>query len=163
MRSIRLTLLLWLSFGLCAGILAAAGLVYFQAREEANGLFDYQMKQIAASLPHQAFQAMGPVLGDELDIAEDVVIQIWDNTGLRIYHSHEHPSLPQRAALGFSNVSTRDGVWRVFSAQLGGTVVQVAQPLSARRALAAKTALDTITPLLVWWCCRSWASSSGWP
>ncbi len=149
MRSIRMTLLLWLSFGLCAGIVAAAGLVYLQAREEANGLFDYQMKQIAASLPRQAFQPMGPIVGDDLDIAEDVVIQIWDNTGLRIYHSHEHPNLPQRAALGFSDVSTRDGVWRVFSAQLGGTVVQVAQPLSARRDLAAKTALDTIAPLIV--------------
>jgi len=149
MRSIRLTLLLWLSFGLCAGILAAAGLIYLQAREEANGLFDYQMKQIAVSLPRQAFQPMGPIVGDDLDIAEDVVIQIWDNTGVRIYHSHNHPSLPQRAALGFSNVATSNGIWRVFSAQLGGTVVQVAQPLSARRELAAKTALDTITPLLL--------------
>ncbi len=149
MRSIRLNLLLWLSLGLCAGIMATAGLVYLQAREEANGLFDYQMKQIAASLPRQAFQPMGPVVGDGIDMTEDVVIQIWDNTGLRIYHSHEHPSLPQRAALGFSNVSTQDGIWRVFSAQLGETIVQVAQPMSARQEIAAKTALDTITPLLV--------------
>lgn len=149
MRSIRFTLLLWLSLAIFAGILAAAGLIYRQAREEANALFDYQMKQIAASLPHRAFLPMGPVVGDDLDVAEDVVIQIWDNTGIRIYHSHDHPSLPQRAALGFSNVASGDGVWRVFSAQLGETVVQVAQPLSARRELAAKTALDTIAPLLM--------------
>ena len=149
MKSIRLNLLLWLSFGLCLAIVVAAGLIYLQAREEANGLFDYQMKQIAASLPHRAFLPMPGSVDNQLDIAQDVVIQIWDNTGLRIYRSHEHPRLPQRAALGFSNVATSDGVWRVFSAELGETVVQVAQPLSARRELAAKTALDTIAPLLV--------------
>ena len=148
MRSIRLTLLLWLSLALCAGIVVAAGLIYFQARQEANELFDYQMKQIATSLPHRAFAPMGSG-GDSLNLGEDVVIQIWDNTGIRIYHSHEHPRLPQRAALGFANIATRDGVWRVFSAQLDQTVVQVAQPLSARQELAAKTALKTISPLLV--------------
>ncbi len=148
MRSIRLTLLLWLSLALCAGIIAAAGLIYVQARAAANRLFDYQMKQIALSLPHQAFAPMGSD-GDALDIGKDVVIQIWDQTGIRIYHSHERPRLPQRAALGFTNVATRNGVWRVFSAQLGETVVQVAQPLSARQELAAKTALNTTAPLLL--------------
>jgi len=148
MRSIRLTLLLWLSLALCAGIVAAAGLIYVQAREAANRLFDYQMKQIALSLPHQAFAPMGST-GDALNIGKDVVIQIWDQTGIRIYHSHERPRLPQRAALGFTNVATKDGVWRVFSAQLGETVVQVAQPLSARQELAAKTALNTTAPLLL--------------
>ena len=148
MRSIRLTLLLWLSLALCAGIIAAAGLIYVQARAAANRLFDYQMKQIALSLPHQAFAPMGSA-GDALDIGKDVVIQIWDQTGIRIYHSHERPRLPQRAALGFINVATKDGVWRVFSAQLGETVVQVAQPLSARQELAAKTALNTTAPLLL--------------
>ncbi|OIQ92997.1 swarming motility regulation sensor protein RssA [mine drainage metagenome] len=148
MRSIRLTLLLWLSLALCAGIIAAAGLIYIQARAAANRLFDYQMKQIALSLPHQAFAPMGSD-GDALDIGKDVVIQIWDQTGIRIYHSHERPRLPQRAALGFTNVATKDGIWRVFSAQLGETVVQVAQPLSARQELAAKTALNTTAPLLL--------------
>ncbi|MEN6586918.1 MAG: ATP-binding protein [Sulfuricella sp.] len=149
MRSIRRTLLLWLSAGLFAGIAVAAGLTYYQAREEANELFDYQMKRMAASLPHNAFAPLASVPGDEFDIDEDVVIQIWDKTGIPIYLSQRHPSLPQRAELGFTNVSTPDGVWRVYSAQLGGTVVQVAQPLSARRAIAAQTALRMTLPLLI--------------
>lgn len=149
MKSIRRTLLLWLSAGLAGGILVAAGLTYFQARQEANELFDYQMKRVALSLPHRAFAPMVAPGGEGLDVEQDVVIQIWDQTGMPIYLSHRHPSLPQRAELGFTNVRTRDGVWRVYSAQLGETVVQVAQPLSARRAIAAHTALKTIFPLLV--------------
>lgn len=149
MRSIRRTLLLWLSAGLLAGIAVAAGLTYYQAREEANELFDYQMKRMAASLPHSAFAPLASVSGDEFDIDEDVVIQIWDKTGIPIYLSQRRPSLPQRAELGFTNVSTPDGVWRVYSAQLGETVVQVAQPLSARRAIAAQTALRMTLPLTV--------------
>lgn len=149
MRSIRRALLLWLSAGLFAGIAVAAGLTYFQAREEANELFDYQMKRMAASLPRIAFAPLASVPGNAFDMDEDVVIQIWDMTGIPIYLSHRHPSLPQRAELGFTNVSTSNGVWRVYSAQQGETVVQVAQPLSARRAIAAQTALKTILPLLV--------------
>ncbi|HSY29673.1 MAG TPA: two-component sensor histidine kinase, partial [Burkholderiaceae bacterium] len=55
MNSIRRTLLLWLSVGMSSAILIAAILIYFQAREEANQVFDYQMKQVVASLPAQAF------------------------------------------------------------------------------------------------------------
>lgn len=148
MKSIRRALLLWLSAGLLAGIAVAAGLTYYQAREEANELFDYQMKRMAASLPHSAFAPLASLPGNEFDVEEDVVIQIWDKTGIPIYLSQRHPTLPQRAELGFANVTTPDGVWRVYSAQLGGTVVQVAQPLSARRAIAAQTALRMTLPLM---------------
>ena len=147
MSSIRRTLLLWLSAGLFASILGAAALVYVQAREEANELFDYQMKQLAASLPRQPFAPMAGARTEESE--EDIVIQIWDSSGERIYHSHEHSVLPQRAELGFSNVSSESGTWRIYSALLGDTVVQVAQPNSARRDLAAQLALNTVAPLLL--------------
>jgi len=149
MSSIRRTLLLWLSAGLSGGILVAAAMLYFQARQQANELFDYQMKQLAASLPNQPFSPIAPSHSEAFNGEQDVLIQIWDNTGLRIYYSHEHPTLPQRAKLGFSDVESRNGTWRVYSAQLGNTVVQVAQPLSARRAEAARVAIRTSAPLLL--------------
>ena len=148
MKSIRRTLLLWLSIGMSAGILIAGVLIYRQAREEANQIFDYQMKQVVASLPAQAFSPMGSPYGDAND-QRDVVIQIWDNNGLRIYRSHEHTALPDRAELGFSNVTARGINWRVYSAQIGATIVQVAQPLSDRLRLAAEMALKTAAPLLL--------------
>lgn len=149
MKSIRNKLLLWLCAGLSAGILAAAGLLYLQAREAANQIFDYQMKQLAASLPRQVFGPLSPGRSRQPDTERDIVIQIWSNDGLRIYHSHEKLALPERAELGFSTVNTRGGPWRVYSAQQGNTVVQVAQPLSARREVAADMALRTVAPLLL--------------
>ena len=45
--------------------------------------------------------------------------------------------LPQRAQLGFTTLATESGLWRVFSTLAAGQVVQIAQPMSARRELAA--------------------------
>ncbi|MEC4722586.1 ATP-binding protein [Noviherbaspirillum sp. CPCC 100848] len=149
MKSIRKALLLWLCVGLSIGIAAVGALLYVQAKAEANQIFDYQMKQLAASLPTQPFAPVAPGRNAPPDVARDIVIQIWDGRGLRIYHSHERLALPQRAELGFATIDTGDGPWRVYSTQHGNTVVQVAQPLSARRELAADTALRTIKPLLL--------------
>jgi two-component system, OmpR family, sensor kinase len=149
MTSIRHTMLRRLFAGLALGMAVAAGLLYVQAREDANEIFDYQMKQLAASLPSQPFAPVDPDSSDRPDIERDIVIQMWDGTGLRIYHSHEMPSLPQRAELGFTNVRTGDGAWRVYSVLRGNTVVQVAQPFSARREVAADMALKTMAPLLL--------------
>jgi two-component system OmpR family sensor kinase len=158
MRSIQRTLLWWLAAGLAAGIAVATGLIYAQARQEANALFDYQMKQVAAALPSQFPSPMAPPFdggngsgasADLLHADEDVVIHIWDGTGRSLYLSHSHPVLPPRAELGFSSVLTDSGEWRIYSVQLGPTVVQIAQPMSARRTLAAHMALRTVAPLLL--------------
>ncbi|TDF64318.1 HAMP domain-containing sensor histidine kinase [Cupriavidus sp. L7L] len=153
MRSIQRTLLWWLAAGLLAGIAIATALIYGQARQEANALFDYQMKQMAAALPSQfANPVVPPFIGSPGDLShadEDVVIHIWDGSGRSLYLSHSHPALPARAELGFSNVTTQQGEWRLYSMQLGPTVVQIAQPMSARRTLAARMALRTVAPLLL--------------
>jgi two-component system OmpR family sensor kinase len=57
--------------------------------------------------------------------------------------------LPPQAELGFSNAQTNSGEWRIYSVQLGPAVVQIAQPMSARRTLAAHMALRTVAPLLL--------------
>ncbi len=146
-NSIRATLLRWLSVGLLLAIGIAAGLVYLQAREEANELFDYQMQQMAASMPSQPFAPLTAARVFGLGVDDEVVIQIWDHNGLRIYRSHDSPYLPGIVRLGFSTITTPRGEWRLYSAQLGATVVQVAQPISARRQLARQMALRTVLPL----------------
>lgn len=160
MRSIQRTLLWWLALGLLAGIAIATALIYGQARQEANALFDYQMRQMAAALPSQFSGPMLPPLpppGTELDPGQDslfgsgeeVVIHIWDGNGRSLYLSHSRPALPPRAELGFSTVPTDHGDFRIYSVQLGPAVVQIAQPMSARSEVAARMALRTVAPLLL--------------
>lgn len=157
MKSIRRTLLARLAVGVLAGTVLSAALVYGLARQQADALFDYQMQQLAAAMPRQPFAPLPDPPGGRLDLQNDVVIQIWDRDGLRIYHSHEHPFLPLFVRLGFSTVDTPQGAWRVYGVRQGFTVVQVAQPMSARRALATRTALRIVAPLLLLLLLVAWA------
>lgn len=148
MNSVRNKLLLWLGLGLFAIIVMAGVALYFQARGEANQIFDYQMRQIAASLPRQAFSPISP--GQEFpELEDEIMMQIWDSRGTVIYHSHARSAMPRQAELGFANVRGPNGMWRVYSAQIGSTVVQVAQPQSARDEIAAQMAVKTVAPLLL--------------
>ena len=148
MTSIRRELLFWLLTGLSVAVATAAVGTYLRARVEANELFDHQLQEMVASLTDAPFGAApdgaaGNGAGDDA-----LVVQIWDRNGVRLYLSQPQRVLPQHAQLGFTNVHTGEGDWRVFSALAGNQVVQVAQPMHARRALAASMALRTIVPLL---------------
>jgi two-component system OmpR family sensor kinase len=148
MRSIRHQLLVWLLAGLLAGVAAAAVGTYWRARDEANALFDYQLQEMVASLTDAPFAAAPAGLAGSGAGTDALVVQIWDRNGVQLYLSQPQRVLPRHAQLGFTNLHTEAGDWRVFSALADGQVVQVAQPLRVRRELAASMALRTIVPLL---------------
>ena len=148
-RSIRSTLLAWLSAGLTLAISLVAVMLYLQARAEANQLFDFQMQQVATALPSRFLASASPGSDSPFADAPNVVIQIWDPSGVRLYFSHDYADLPQRAVLGFSTIEINNRAWRVYSAQQGPTVVQIAQPLQVRSSIAARSALKTVAPLLL--------------
>jgi two-component system OmpR family sensor kinase len=149
MNSIRRRLLLWLLLGLALAVAATGARIYTQTLAEANELFDYHLKQMAASLPNDSFGPLPPSRLGEPEAEEGLVLQIWDRNGLQLYFSHPASKLPQRAELGFSTVETSSGSWRVYSALEQNNVVQVAQPMSLRQNLAAGMALRALVPLLV--------------
>lgn len=148
MISIRRQLLAWLFAGLLAGVAAAAVGTYLRARDEANALFDYQLQEMVASLTDAPFAPAPAGLAGVGAGAGALVVQIWDRNGVQLYLSQPQRVLPQHAQLGFSDLHTEAGDWRVFSALAGNQVVQVAQPMRARRELAASMALRTIVPLI---------------
>ena len=147
-RSIRSELLVWLLLGIALAVAAAAVGTYWRARDEANSLFDYQLKEMAASLTDAPFAAVPAGAGAIGTGSDAMVVQIWDRNGVQLFLSQPRRVLPQNAQLGFTTVATDNGPWRVFSTLAAGQVVQIAQPMSARRELAASMALRTIMPLL---------------
>jgi len=149
MRSIRGRLLFWLLSCLALAVVAAGARIYTQTLDEANQLFDYHLKQMAASLPNDSFGPLPPSRAEGPDAEEGLVVQIWDRNGLQLYFSHPGSKLPQRAELGFSTVETAHGSWRVYSALEQNNVVQIAQPMSVRQNIAAGMALRALVPLLV--------------
>ena len=149
MKSIRHQLLLWLLSGLLLAVAAAGVRIYYQTLAEANELFDYHLKQTAASLPGDAFGPMPPALPNGRAMQDELIVQIWDRSGVQLYFSRPESQLPQHAEVGFSTIATPAGSWRVFSVMERNNVVQVAQPMSIRQALAAGMALRATIPLLL--------------
>jgi len=143
-RSIRRELVVWISAGLLVAIAIAAIATYLRAREEANDIFDYQLKQMSASLTGVPLAGAPPGSSG----SDALVVQVWDRAGVQVYLSQPQQPLPRDGQPGFSTVRTVRGEWRVFSALAGDQIVQVAQPMSVRRELAASMALRTIVPLL---------------
>ncbi len=147
--SIRHRLLVWLLSSVLAGGLLAAGVVFFQARSEANELFDYQLRQLALTLRDRSYSArqLAEVLqGEE---ALDFVIQVWASDGTPLYVSHPQLAVPTAVQLGFSDGETPDGRWRLFAIQQRGLTIEVAQPFAARDALAFAAAWRMLIPFLV--------------
>ncbi len=120
MKSIRRQLLVWLLGGLVLAIIAAAFGTYFRAREEANALFDYQLKEMAASLTDAPFApapagvgALGPgsnaLRGADLGSQRRAALSV--------------AAAPRAAAERATRLHHRrtpsSGAWRVFSTLAG--------------------------------------------
>jgi two-component system OmpR family sensor kinase len=147
--SIRRQLTFWLLTGVLAAGLVASAIVFFQARAEANGLFDYQLRQIAIALRDRTFL---PGQLDEVlkgEDAREVVVQVWGPDGARIYTSDARAAAPAAIRLGFDDLLAGNGRWRVFGIQQRGLTFQVAQPMSVRDDLALAAAMRTLLPFLV--------------
>lgn len=148
MTSIRKQLLVGLTAVVLIAGLIAAWAVYQRAYDELSELLDYQLKQMALSLRDHSFS---PFSGAQPGIDEsfDFAIQVWSQDGVRMYFSRPQSGLPNRARLGYATVETNEGDWRVFSIEQRGQILQVAQPMTIRKRLAAAAALRTLAPFLV--------------
>jgi len=76
-------------------------------------------------------------------------VQGWTADGRGLDASRAHAALPQRAQLGFADVTVAGQVWRSFSVAMPSRVIQVSQPLAIRRKLAADAAYAAVLPLLL--------------
>ena len=159
MKSIRARLLLWLLSTLAVAALVMGGLTYRSVLGQAETLFDYQLRQMALSLRDQGAIAPGQASA-LVDEQLDFVVQIWTVDGRGLYASRPHSSLPERASLGFADITAQGETWRTFGVATRDRVIQVAQLRQIRRHLAADAALHSVAPLLfvapvlallVWW------------
>ncbi|SDM24156.1 two-component system, OmpR family, sensor kinase [Oryzisolibacter propanilivorax] len=151
-RSLRARLLLSLLVAIALGVLLQATLAWRAALAEADALFDRQMQQTAQALRPGlpgwgAGDYPGPLVpGQE---SHEFVLQIWSADGVRVFESNIGLGLPQRAVLGFANVEAGGTTYRVLSVQTPLQVIQVAQDLAVRRALARQLALRTAWPIVL--------------
>jgi two-component system OmpR family sensor kinase/two-component system sensor histidine kinase QseC len=148
MTSLRTRLLVSVLAMVAVVALALGGVTYRGVLGETEALFDYQLRQMALSLRDQGEIATNQAnaLRDE---QLDFVVQIWTVDGRSIYASRKHEFLPGRVVMGFADVAVAGATWRTFSVAARDRVIQVAQPVRIRKALAAEAALRSVIPLLV--------------
>ncbi|MBE7419516.1 MAG: sensor histidine kinase N-terminal domain-containing protein [Ideonella sp.] len=159
MRSLRLRLFVFLLTLAAVAALAVGGATYSSVRRETDELFDYHLRQMALSLRDQ-----GRIADSERAVLEntqfDYVVQVWSVDGVVLYSTVPAPVLPARAVLGFSTVAVNGAPWRIYAAATALRIVQVGQPLAARRAVAAAAAWRGVLPialaapivgLALWW------------
>lgn len=149
MRPLRQQLLIWLLGGMLVSSLLAGAVLYLQVHEEANELFDYQLKQMAASLPAQLTLPAPPLWGPDPEEDQDIVMQVWDRNGQPLYASNRALALPRYLPNGFHTVTTRDEQWRVYAVTRHEHIIQVAQPTSVRQELAAGLAARSLLPFAI--------------
>lgn len=146
--SIRLRLMWALLLAIFALSIAASVAAYLQARSDVNTLFDYEIQQMTLTLSMHI--SAHPKLTEEplLRVEHDFVTQIWGRQHQLLLSSR--PGLgPNRVmSEGFANFGESDKGWRTFTAIAGDYVLQVAQPQSLRRQMAADIALKAMLPIL---------------
>jgi len=146
-KSIRRQLLAALLGTISLALLAGAFAIYRSTLAEVDDLFDYQLRQLALSLRDQAYHNAFAQATEDVAEDFDFVIQVWSPEGVRVYYSHPHKTLPGLVQMGYNTITTPEGNWRVFAAQLNSLVIQVAQPLKVRNQMALKTAVHLLIPL----------------
>jgi signal transduction histidine kinase len=148
MRSIRARLLVALIILVALISLLAAGITYRRVLNETSILFDYQLRQMALSLRGQISIAprieVPPDQGDA-----DFVVQIWDVFGARTYLSRPGLPLINQTVLGYADLSLRGQDWRAYGLQTADGVIQIAQPVRVREALARAAAERVVIPLIL--------------
>jgi two-component system OmpR family sensor kinase/two-component system sensor histidine kinase QseC len=148
LSSIRARVLLVVLGMLALAAALLGSITYRNVRAETAALMDYQLRQMALSLRDQG--EVAPAQASALvDEQLDFVVQVWTADGRAIYATRRHEALPQRAQLGFADVSVAGQVWRSFSVAMPSRVIQVSQPLQIRRRLAADAAWRAVWPLLL--------------
>jgi two-component system OmpR family sensor kinase/two-component system sensor histidine kinase QseC len=148
MTSIRARLLIALISLMALVCISAGAVTYRRVLAETSNLFDYQLRQMALSLRGQVTLAPRVEVPAEQGDT-DFVVQIWDLFGARVYLSRPGLPLINRPTLGYADLSLGGEIWRAYGLRTTDGVIQVAQPVSVREALARATALRVMIPLIV--------------
>jgi two-component system OmpR family sensor kinase len=150
MMSIRRNLLVWLLGALALIGVAASVWTYLEANEDISELFDYQLQQIALSLRHHRILPQPqPADPEDQDDLGDFITQIRSPDGKLLYASDPKVRLPHYAQQGLQTRRWQGVSYRIFVTATSERSVLVAQPVEARRAVAAEVALRILVPVLV--------------
>lgn len=151
MRSIRAHLVLWLVAALAAGSALVVLLTYDYAHEELDRVFDDELRQIAEAVHlREDWKDTGTVRVARPDFL--YVVRAYDETGRLFFETMvtARPfDAPRTLDPGYSEVESLGELWRVYTHVAPEGIVQVAQPMAMREALARELSLRMLVPVVL--------------
>ncbi|HEX4926611.1 MAG TPA: ATP-binding protein [Burkholderiales bacterium] len=151
MKSIRAHLVLWLVAALTAGAALVVLLTYTYAHEELDRVFDDELRQIAEAVHlREDWKDTGTVRVARPDFL--YAVRAYDATGRLFFETMvtARPfDAPRSLEAGYSEVESLGELWRVYTHVAPEGIVQVAQPMAARQALARELSLRMLLPILL--------------
>ncbi len=139
----RLLLSLWVAVAV-VGVIAAA-IAYRKVNTEAKGLLDNQLQQIASIVAAQT------VTTQEAEHARDsdIEVAVWNADGTPRYVSTALLNVPRTEGSGFSEITLKGEPYRVYATDMGGSHIEVAQPVDVREDQAEAAAEAALLPSLL--------------
>lgn len=159
MKSLRSTVMFYVTILLVAVSVAAAVTSYYFVKYEVNSFQDNALQEVALTAGLLFRNDIQPRIDAELE--DQLVVQVWDLAGHPVHRSGPSFEIPHQRELGYSDV-TQDGArFRVFRAQDSKHAIQISQRWSAREEVAAYAAAGAVLPLIastpLAWLLISWA------
>jgi len=149
MRSIRRWLLVALLALLALAAALGGALTYASARHEVDALLDEEMRQVALSLRDHARLDVERIERSAQRPEQRLLVQVDDPRREQPYRSRDAAPLPRASGEGFRDLDHAGARWRAYALSNEAQVIQVAQPVAQRRALALGIALRILAPLLL--------------
>jgi two-component system OmpR family sensor kinase len=146
--SIRRRLLVWLLSAVVAGGLAATVVVFLQARQELNLIFDYQLRQLALTLRDRTYwprQLEEALQGEE---ALEFLIQVWSADGTLLYASHPEYTIPAACSSASATCAPRTAAGASSPRSSAASPCRSPSRWRLRDKVAFMAALRTMLPFL---------------
>ncbi len=145
MKSLRRRLLVALWVAVCIVGALSAGIAYLQVSQQAKGLLDNQLQQVAQLVAGRGSPGERAAVNEDSDIE----VGTWQRDGTLQYASSPLLQRPRATAPGFSDVILGAEPYRLYAAQVGELHVEVAQPADARDDQAEAAVLSALLPILL--------------
>ena len=148
--SIRARIVFSLVTALAVTGVVAAVATYFSAKAAFSELFDSELRSTALQIVARHSTDISNITLVGQSPQQEFLIQIYDAREDQLYQSRDASPIPLPDSEGFSEVTDEQGkTWRVFAVASGARVVQAAQPVQVRKALATKASLHLLQPLVI--------------
>lgn len=146
MTSLRKTTISRVTILLTVLSLAAAMTAYLLVKVEVNKFLDAQLREIALNAGSGLQRDAEPQI--EIEDEDQLVVQIWDNSGQLVSHSGPPVQIPEQRKPGYFDVTVGNDDWRVYRSSDTNRVVQISQRWSAREEVATHAATGAALPLV---------------